>query len=296
METKEEIFIGFKDYLLLERSLSELSIEAYCSDIELFFRFLEEHNQSLIGFSDEDIRLYLEECSERMSTSLARFMCSLRAYCAYLKKSALIESDPSVRIASPKFTRTIPTVMSEACVEAFLNAPDISKHVGLRDKAMLETIYATGLRISELVSLRFSNINFVDGIVTVIGKGDKERIVPINENAIYWIENYKTTLRKEKDPNGKCPFVFLSGKGTAPLTRIAFWYRIKYYCRELGIIEDFSPHTFRHAFATHLLNHDADLRTVQMLLGHSSLTTTQIYTHVATERMHQVYDKAHPRS
>ena len=186
--------------------------------------------------------------------------------------------------------------MSEGCVAAFLDAPDLNTHTGLRDKAMLETVYATGLRISELISLKFDNVFFQDGFVMIRGKGDKERIVPLCDDAIYWIELYINTKRKEKDPQRKCPFIFLSGKGIAPMSRIAFWYRIKVYGKQLGLTDSFSPHSFRHAFATHLLNHDADLRSVQMLLGHSSLTTTQIYTHVATERMHQVYNKAHPRS
>ena len=186
--------------------------------------------------------------------------------------------------------------MSEACVDAFLNAPDLSKHAGLRDKAMLETVYATGLRVSELVGLKFANLHLADGFVAVRGKGDKERLVPLGENACYWIETYVSGLRAQKDPTLSCPFVFLSGKGVQGMTRIAFWYRIKSYAKELGISEEISPHTFRHAFATHLLNHDADLRTVQMLLGHSSLTTTQIYTHVATRRMHEVYERTHPRA
>lgn len=292
-----ELMVNFNDYLLLENGLSALTIKAYCADVESFFCFLEktsgvkdEH------FTQEHIEAFLKENIDHEASSNARFLCSLRAFTGFLKKEKLIDTDPCVRIENPKLIRNIPHVMSEGCVSAFLDAPDLSTHTGLRDKAMLETVYATGLRISELISLKFDNVNFTDGFVIVRGKGDKERLVPLCEDAVYWIEQYVNTLRKEKDPDRRCPYIFLSGKGVAPITRIAFWYRIKTYGKQLGLTDSFSPHSFRHAFATHLLNHDADLRSVQMLLGHSSLTTTQIYTHVATERMHQVYSKAHPRS
>lgn len=298
MDTRaSELMVNFRDYLLLENGLSALSIKAYCADVERFFNFLEK-NFSVKDehFTQEHIEAFLKENIDHEASSNARFLCSLRAFTGFLKKESLIESDPCVRIENPKLIRNIPHVMSEGCVASFLNAPDLSTHTGLRDKAMLETVYATGLRISELISLKFDNVNFTDGFVIVRGKGDKERLVPLCEDAIYWIEMYVRTKRNEKDPNRKCPYIFLSGKGVAPVSRVAFWYRIKVYGKQLGLNDSFSPHSFRHAFATHLLNHDADLRSVQMLLGHSSLTTTQIYTHVATERMHQVYNKSHPRA
>ena len=295
MDSKEKLLLGFEDYLLLENGLSELSIRAYTSDISLFLDFVErEFHEIEVGVCQ--IEAYLKECTEHAPSSLARFLCSLRSFCHFLKKEKLIETDPCFPIENPKLIRHVPEVMSEQCVNAFLNAPDLLSHAGARDKAMLETIYATGLRVSELIALKFDNINFTDGFILIRGKGDKERLVPLCQEAIYWIEYYLSGFRKEKDPKRKCPYVFLSGKGVNAMTRIAFWYRIKKYCEALGITQDISPHTFRHAFATHLLNHDADLRSVQMLLGHSSLTTTQIYTHVATRRMHQVYDKSHPRS
>ncbi len=288
--------VGFNDFLLLENGLSNLSIKAYMSDIKLFYAFLKKQSLCDSPFDSASIETYLKENEEHQASTNARFMCSLRCYCSFLKKEKIIDSDPCAHIDNPKIVRIIPKAMSEECVDAFLLAPDVTTHTGLRDKAMLETIYATGLRISELISLKFDNVNFTDGFVVVRGKGDKERLVPLCEDAAYWIENYVSSLRTVKDPKHKCPFIFLSGKGIQGMTRIAFWYRIKVYSKQLGIQFDVSPHTFRHAFATHLLNHDADLRSVQMLLGHSSLTTTQIYTHVATRRMHQVYDKAHPRS
>jgi integrase/recombinase XerD len=292
-----ELIVNFHDYLLLENGLSVLSIKAYCADVERFLNFIDKtFSVKDEHFTQSHIEAFLKENIDHEASSNARFLCSLRAFTNFLKKEKLIDNDPCVRIENPKLIRNIPHVMSEGCVAAFLDAPDLNTHTGLRDKAMLETVYATGLRISELISLKFDNVFFQDGFVMVRGKGDKERIVPLCDDAIYWIELYINTKRKEKDPQRKCPFIFLSGKGIASMSRIAFWYRIKVYGKQLGLTDSFSPHSFRHAFATHLLNHDADLRSVQMLLGHSSLTTTQIYTHVATERMHQVYNKAHPRS
>ena len=287
-------FVDFRDFLLLEHGLSDSTIGSYTSDIKQFNNYLREHNEKLEPVTFDKINGYLKFCTDYKSSSMARFMCSMRAYCKFLVKNSLLESNPCTLIESPKLLRIIPKSMSEECVEAFLNIPDLSKHTGLRDKAMLELIYSTGLRISELISLRFEHVNFANGFIRIIGKGDKERMVPLGENAAYWIETYVNSLRHSKDPKRKCPFIFLSGKGLGPMTRIAFWYRIKVYCQELGITKDISPHSFRHAFATHLLNHDADLRSVQMLLGHSSLTTTQIYTYVATKRMHDVFESAHP--
>ncbi len=296
IDESERILVGFSDYLLLEKGMSDSTIKSYLSDVRLFFTYLNQTNSRILPFTAGDIENFLKIKENWEPSSVARFLVSLRCACVYLKTDHQIEVDPCAHIENPKLIRHIPTVLSEASVEAFLNAPDPGSHTGLRDKAMLETLYATGLRVSELVSLKFDNVNFSDGFIIVRGKGDKERLVPLAESALYWIDTYVSTLRKTKDPKGSCPYIFLSGKGLAPMTRNAFWYRIKSYCSELGITSNVSPHTFRHAFATHLLNHDADLRSVQMLLGHSSLLTTQIYTHVATARLHQVYDKAHPRS
>ena len=285
----------FSDYLLLEKGLAQLSIRAYVSDITMFFNYLEKENRP-DPFGASDIEAYLRDGNDNEASSAARFLCSLRCFCSFLLLEHLIDEDPTLRIENPKILRHLPATMSEDCVDAFLDAPDISNHTGLRDKAMLEALYATGLRVSELVNLTFENLNLIDGFVIVHGKGGKDRLVPLGQNACYWLATYICDKRAERDPKQSCPFVFLSGKGINGMTRVAFWYRIKAYAKALGIISDISPHTFRHAFATHLLNHDADLRTVQMLLGHSSLTTTQIYTHVATQRIHEVYDKAHPRN
>lgn len=290
----ERILKLFSDYLLLEKGLAQLSIRAYVSDITMFYNYL-ERCEIEDPFTSLDIEHYLRDGDDNEASSAARFLCSLRCFCNFLLLEKLIDTDPTLQIENPKILRHLPASMSESCVDAFLEAPDISNHTGMRDKAMLETLYATGLRVSELVNLTFENLNLIDGFVIVHGKGGRDRLVPLGQNACYWLATYICDKRASRDPKQSCKFVFLSGKGVQGLTRVAFWYRIKVYAKALGIREDISPHTFRHAFATHLLNHDADLRTVQMLLGHSSLTTTQIYTHVATARIHEVYAKAHPR-
>lgn len=294
------VLIRYRDHLMLEKGLSQATVLAYSTDVRLFLTFiLEKSGHSFADFTQEDVEQYLIEGGDIESGSAARFLVSLRSFCEFLKIEKLREDDPCARVENPKITRQLPTVMSEECVEAFLNAPDITTHTGLRDKAMLETVYGAGLRVSELVSLRFDNLNLTDGFLIIRGKGDKERMVPLDENACYWIDTYVNSLRLDRDPKRSCPYVFLSAKysqGPRSMTRIAFWYRVKVYAKELGISSDITPHTFRHAFATHLLNHDADLRTVQMLLGHSNLTTTQIYTHVATKRLHEIYERTHPRA
>lgn len=290
---------GFADSLLLEQGLSASTVSSYASDVRLFLAHAGKSGRSASDFTGDDVSAYLIEGGDSAPGSAARFLCSLRAFCKYLRDEKVRDDDPCAHISNPRITRALPAVMSEECVDAFLEAPDISTHTGLRDKAMLEAAYGCGLRVSELVGLRFDSLNLTDGFVLIRGKGGKERLVPVGENACYWIGTYVATLRKLKDPSGQCQYVFLSSKcsnGPMPMTRVAFWYRVKAYARELGITQDVSPHAFRHAFATHLLNHDADLRTVQMLLGHSSLTTTQIYTHVATRRMHEIYDRTHPRA
>lgn len=296
ISSQDLLLTNFQDTLLLEQGLSKLSIKAYVSDVMLFAKFLGKNNVKLENFQSTDVEAYLNFCKEKKSRSISRFLCSMRTFSKFLIDEKIRKDDPLVLIANPKFAMSIPPVMSEQCVSEFLEAPDLSTSVGLRDKAMLEMVYATGLRVSELVNLKFENINFVDGFVLIRGKGNKERIIPFGDTAAFFVEKYVKEARVLKDPKVTCPYIFLSSKGLAPMTRIAFWYRVKVYAKQIGLLSLPSPHTFRHAFATHLLNHDADLRTVQMLLGHSSLTITQIYTHVATARMHSIYDRTHPRA
>lgn len=297
MKTEERIISDYSDYLLLERGLLQHTIDSYLSDLKQFDKFLKEKNRALISFSSEDLEDYLAYLKHKVvARSVARILCTLRSFVAFLKIEQYREDDPLATIQNPKLPQSLPKILSEDNVDTFIAAPDVSTEIGLRDRAMLETIYSCGLRVSELVNLTFKNMNLVDGFVVIKGKGEKERLVPLGENAVQWIKLYIKEARALKDIKMACPYVFLSGKGLGPMTRIAFWYRVKFYSKQIGLIKAPSPHTFRHAFATHLLNHDADLRSVQMLLGHSSLTTTQIYTHVATARMHEIYEKAHPRA
>lgn len=297
MPEKERLVTDFSDYLLLERGLLPKSIEAYLRDVLQFCHYLEQKQASLCTFTGKDVEDFLADAKHRLSArSAARFLCSLRALCAFLKLEKYRDDDPLALIDNPKLPQHLPQVMSEETVDAFIEAVDTETDVGLRDRAMFETVYSCGLRVSELVGLTFGSLNLVDAYLVIRGKGDKERMVPLGADAVAWIKRYLTQVRIPKDPKKRCPYVFLSGKGLRPLTREGFWYRVKYYALKIGMTKAPSPHTFRHAFATHLLNHDADLRSVQLLLGHSSLTTTQIYTHVATARMHEVYAKAHRRA
>ena len=297
MTEDERLRLDFTDYLLLERGLLPKSIDAYLRDLHQFFCYLNFVGVKPSKFSSKDIEGFLASAKDRLSArSTARFLCSMRAFSAFLKLENYRDDDPLALIDNPMLPQSLPKVMSEETVDAFINSIETDTDVGLRDRAMFETVYSCGLRVSELVNLTFDSLNLVDGYLIIRGKGDKERMVPLGDNALWWIKRYLTEGRARKDPKHECPYVFLSGKGIGPLTREGFWYRVKYYALKIGLTKAPSPHTFRHAFATHLLNHDADLRSVQLLLGHSSLTTTQIYTHVATARMHEIYKKAHRRA
>lgn len=297
MTEDERLRLDFTDYLLLERGLLPKSIDAYLRDLHQFFCYLNFVGVKPSKFSSKDIEGFLASAKDRLSArSTARFLCSMRAFSSFLKLENYRDDDPLSLIDNPKLPQSLPKVMSEETVDAFINSIETDTDVGLRDRAMFETVYSCGLRVSELVNLTFESLNLVDGYLIIRGKGDKERLVPLGDNALWWIKRYLTEGRVRKDPKRECLYVFLSGKGIGPLTREGFWYRVKYYALKIGLTKAPSPHTFRHAFATHLLNHDADLRSVQLLLGHSSLTTTQIYTHVATARMHEIYKKAHRRA
>lgn len=300
LEDRLQLEAQFEDFLLLEKGMSQNSAQSYCTDVKLFLEFLDHRHFSLTNFSEDNVRDYLEERSSQgiASHSVQRYMSALSAYVAFLRADDRRTDNPMMAIDRPKGARHLPKVMSEEAVNLFLEAPDLSTYVGMRDKAMFELLYACGLRVSELCNLKFEDLHLQDCYIIIRGKGDKQRLIPINDEAVYWIRRYVQERRFEKDSTGLSQYVFLSTKTTvgAPLTRIAFWYRVKSYARQIGLEKEPSPHTFRHAFATHLLNHDADLRSLQELLGHASLSTTQIYTHVALARMHEVYDKAHPHA
>ena len=286
----------FLDALWLEAGLSRNTLSAYRSDLEGFENWLRTQHAVLGAVTRAQLQNYLATCVGRGSRprTTARLLSSLRRFYRYLLREELITEDPTALIESPKLGRPLPKSLSEEQVESLLQAPDAKTALGLRDRAMLETLYATGLRVSELVGLVVQQADLQAGVVKVIGKGDKERLVPLGEEAIEWLKRYlveaRTTLLHGKTSDA----LFPTARGAA-MTRQAFWRNLKRYTRIAGIETHLSPHTLRHAFATHLLNHGADLRVVQMLLGHVDLSTTQIYTQVARERLKQLHAQHHPR-
>lgn len=286
----------FLDALWMERGLSRNTLSAYRQDLLSIAGWLSHEGSNLLAASRADLHQYLayRHAAGTRSRTAARTLSSLRRFYRYQVREGRLEQDPSALIESPKLGRPLPKTLTEEEVERLLTAVDTGTPVGLRDRAMLELLYATGLRVSELVGLQVSQVNSVQGLVRVMGKGSKERMVPMGEEALQWLQQYMREARPELVSRHLSDAVFLSRRGDA-MTRQAFWYRIKDCARRGGINKELSPHTLRHAFATHLLNHGADLRVVQMLLGHSDLSTTQIYTHVAQERLKQLHAQHHPR-
>jgi integrase/recombinase XerD len=289
---------AFADALWMERGLSQNTLSAYQSDLRAFCDWLESDRAREPAAADRvDLMDYLAALAVRglKPRSAARVLSCLRQFYGYLLRQGLIERDPSARIDAPKLGRPLPRSLSEADVEALLQAPDTALARGHRDRTMLEVLYATGLRVTELVSLEWSSVSLNQGIVRVMGKGSKERLVPLGEEALAWLADFGRGPRAELLGARQCTQVFPTGRGCC-MTRQAFWQLIKRYALEAGILAELSPHTLRHAFATHLLNHGADLRVVQMLLGHSDLSTTQIYTHVAKARLQELHARHHPRA
>lgn len=293
----EPLIQQFLDSLWLEKGLSKNTLESYGGDLNTFARWLDGIGQSVVTTRREDVLAYLSfrMASGLKSRSTARSLSCLRSLYRYLLRENLIKIDPTLQIANPKLGRPLPDSLSEADVEKLLAAPDLDTLVGFRDRTMLEVLYACGLRVSELVNLKLNEINLRQGVIRIVGKGSKERLVPLGEEAISWIGRYLVETRNELlRKNLNQDIVFPSNRGSA-MTRQAFWYRIKAHARTAGIEKKLSPHTLRHAFATHLLNHGADLRVVQLLLGHSDLSTTQIYTHIAQQRIKELHQAHHPR-
>ncbi len=283
----------FLDALWLEAGLSRNTLSAYRSDLEALSAWLKAPPATA---TREQLQSYLRRCVESGARprSTARLLSSLRRFYQYLLREQLIPDDPTAQLESPKLGRPLPKSLTEEQVEKLLQAPDVETALGLRDRAMLETLYATGLRVSELVGLTLQQANLQAGVIKVIGKGDKERLVPLGEEAIEWLQRYLIAARAKLLHGQTTDALFPTARGAA-MTRQAFWHNLKRYTRVAGIETHLSPHTLRHAFATHLLNHGADLRVVQMLLGHVDLSTTQIYTQVARERLKQLHAQHHPR-
>lgn len=292
---EERLITQYTDVLMLERGLSAATLSAYSSDIRQYTRWLKTHNSALLVANRADVLAFLAHLLEHASSprTAARKLSALRRFYAWLLREHRLSEDPTVLIEAPKIGRQLPKILSEADVQRLLEAPDISTTIGLRDRAMLEVLYGCGLRVSEIVALTMDATNLSQGVVRVWGKGSKERLVPMGEHSCDWIKRYSKSARIDllKTPS---EVLFLSNRGQQ-MTRQTFWHRIRIYGEQIGLSMQLSPHVLRHAFATHLVNHDADLRVVQLLLGHSDLSTTQIYTHVARERMKSLHEEHHPR-
>jgi integrase/recombinase XerD len=282
--------------LLVERGLAGHSVAAYRSDLESFGAWLARRGVAVTACERADLRRYLTELRGRglAARSAARALASLRGFYRYLLERGETASDPTLELESPKLLRALPRFLSDQEVEALLAVPDTAKPLGVRDRAMLETLYATGVRVSELVSLKTVDLRLDPGYVRVWGKGSKERVVPVGSQARAWLVRYLEGVRPRLDSR-RAPELFLSVRG-AGLTRQSLWILVKRYGLQAGIRSRLSPHVVRHSFATHLLEHGADLRAVQAMLGHSDISTTEIYTHITRERLRQLYDRTHPRA
>jgi len=286
----------FLDSMWVERGVSDNTLTAYGSDLQGVAVALNKQDQDLCSAGRENLLDYLAQRVHQgvSPRTTARLLSSMRRFYQYLLREGLVEQDPTAQIDAPKLGRPLPKSLTEEDVDALLAAPDIGTALGLRDRAMLELLYASGLRVSELVGLKLSELSMAQGVVRIFGKGGKERLVPMGEECLDWLQSYKDEARAGLLSGKISDAVFVTRRGDA-MTRQAFWYLIKRYALQAEIKTSLSPHTLRHAFATHLLNHGADLRVLQMLLGHSDLSTTQIYTHVARERLKSLHAEHHPR-
>lgn len=295
-QTSQAFLDEFIDRIWLEEGLARNTLDSYRQDLTHFAQWLEKDAaKDLLQVEQFDIQRYLAfKFPISKPRSISRLIASLRRLYRFALRENKISQDPSLQIESPKLPRSLPKSLSEDEVESLLAAPDLNNPIGLRDRAMLELLYASGLRVSELVGLKVTEVSLSEGVVRVTGKGSKTRLVPMGEVAVDWIARYLKEARPDILEKRLSDSMFVTQRGAA-MTRQAFWYLIKRYALVAGIHKPMSPHVLRHAFATHLLNHGADLRVVQMLLGHSDISTTQIYTHVARERLKQLHTAHHPR-
>jgi len=290
-----DLIDAFCDQLWLQDGLAPASLASYRRDLVAWAAWL--RTRGLLAADRGDVEAWLADQfrAKAKATSVARRLSALRRFYRLQLERATVREDPTVRVRAPKRPHRLPKLLSEAQVESLLAAPDVDVTLGLRDRAMLETLYATGLRVSELVGLKLAQVSLDAGVVRVMGKGSKERLVPLGDEAVVWLQRYLKTARPALAAEGKSDHMFLTTR-RALLTRQAFWALIKRYAVKSAIpAASLSPHVLRHAFATHLLNHGADLRVVQLLLGHADITTTTIYTHVARERLKQLHAQHHPR-
>jgi integrase/recombinase XerD len=295
-DTVDPAVSRFLDGAWMERGLSANTLAAYRADLMALSRWLISKGTQITKATRADLLGFIAWRVESGARprSTARQLSSFRRFYRHLLREGSLKDDPTAQIAMPKIGRSLPKSLTEEEVEALLNAPVVADPLGARDRTMLEVLYATGLRVSELVSLKYSQLNLNQGVLRVTGKGDRERLIPLGEEAVRWLREFIGTGRGEILLDRNTDYLFPTRRGDH-MTRQAFWHIIKRYARKANVQKELSPHTLRHAFATHLLNHGADLRVVQMLLGHSDLSTTQIYTHVARERMKDLHSHHHPR-
>jgi integrase/recombinase XerD len=291
-----KIIDQFIDHLWLEDGLSKNTLNSYRFDLSIFVSWLAETKKiELLDVSALEIQEFLAfKFPTSKSRSISRLLATLRRFFRFLLRENKIKEDPTLKIQTPKIPKSLPKSLSEDEVEGLLKAPDIKTAVGMRDRSMLELLYACGLRVSELVGIQLTEVILNDGVIRVTGKGSKTRLVPMGEEAVDWIKKYLAESRQNILNKQTSKFLFVTNRG-GEMTRQAFWYLIKKYALMANINKPMSPHILRHAFATHLINHGADLRVVQMLLGHSDISTTQIYTHVARERLKKLHQEHHPR-
>ena len=294
MSTK--IIDQFIDHLWLEDGLSKNTLNSYRFDLSIFMNWLVDTKKvEIFEVTESEIQEFLAfKFPTSKSRSISRLLATLRRFFRYLLRENKIHEDPTLKIQTPKIPKSLPKSLSEEEVETLLHAPDINTWGGIRDRAMLELLYACGLRVSELVGIQLTEVVISDGVIRIIGKGSKTRLVPMGEEAVDWIKKYLKDARQNILNKQTSKFLFVTNRGSA-MTRQSFWYAIKKYAVIANIDKPMSPHVIRHAFATHLLNNGADLRVIQMLLGHSDISTTQIYTHVARERLKKLHEKHHPR-
>ncbi len=294
-DTPDPLIDAFIDSVWLEDGLSALTLAAYRRDLNALALWLHTQHSSLATAVEADLQAYFAHRHDQTkATSANRRMTVFRRFYRWALRDNRLLADPTLKLLSARQPLRLPKSLSEAQVEALLNAPDTDTALGLRDRAMLELLYASGLRVSELVNLPLLSLNMREGVLRITGKGDKERLVPFGEEAGDWMQRYLDTARSELLKHKNSPAVFVTQRGVA-MSRVMFWMLIKKYALLADIHVPLSPHTLRHAFATHLLNHGADLRAVQMLLGHADISTTTIYTHVARERLKQLHAQHHPR-
>ncbi len=292
----EELVDRFLDAIWMERGLSKNTLGAYRADLMTLGRGLSKQNKSIDMADKADLLEFIANRVEggAKPRSTARQLSSFRRFFRYIMREGMRDSDPTADIEMPRIGRSLPKTLTEEEVDALLSAPNTDEPLGHRDRAMLELLYATGLRVSELINLKQSQINFNQGVLRIVGKGDRERLIPLGDESQRWLKDFIDGPRMEILLERQTDYLFPTRRGDR-MTRQAFWHIIKRYAEKSGIRKKLSPHSLRHAFATHLLNHGADLRVVQLLLGHSDLSTTQIYTHVARERLKDLHGEHHPR-